>query len=92
MPVAGVASRQGAQRHHPRHETQIGVRFASPDQLVHLIEAGEVVPRLGRGFADRLDRTGQIGQGSGNGNQLAALTLHGFIFSHARQTEGGGVS
>ena len=31
-----------------RHETQVGVRFAGPDKLVHLIEAGEVVQRLGR--------------------------------------------
>ena len=29
---------------HPlsRHETEIGVRFAGPDKLVHLIGAGEV--------------------------------------------------
>ena len=31
------------------------------------------------GFAERLDRAGQIGQGFPDGNQLAALTLHGFI-------------
>ena len=43
-----------------------------------LIDAGVVVQRLGRGL-ERLDRAGQIGQGFGNGNQLAALTLHGFI-------------
>ena len=49
-------------------------------QLVHLIEAGEVPPRLGRGVdAERLDRTGQIGQGFTDGNQLAALTMHGYI-------------
>ena len=29
------------------NEPQIGVRFAGPDQLVHLIGLGEVVPRLG---------------------------------------------
>ena len=45
--VAWVAARQAAQRHRPRHEPQIGVRFAGPDQLVHLIGLGEVVPRLG---------------------------------------------
>ena len=45
-----------------------------------MIGLGEVVERLGRSVADRLDRAGQIGQGFGNGNQLAvALTLHGFI-------------
>ena len=26
-PVAGVGARQGAERHHPRHEAEIGVRF-----------------------------------------------------------------
>ena len=52
---AWVASRQGAQRHRARHEAEIGVRFAGRDKLVHLIEAGEVVHRLGRGFAERLD-------------------------------------
>ena len=35
MPVAGVGAGQGAQRHHPRHETEIRVRFAGLDQLVH---------------------------------------------------------
>jgi hypothetical protein len=28
-----------------RHEAQIGIRFASPDKLVHLAQAGEVVKR-----------------------------------------------
>ena len=31
MPGAGVGAGQRAQRHHPRHESQIGVRFAGPD-------------------------------------------------------------
>ena len=35
--------------------------------------------------AERFDGAGQIGQGFGNGNQLAALTLHG-LFSHRTQT------
>ena len=56
-----------------------GVRFAGPGQLVHLIEAGEVVPRLGRVAADRLHGAAQIGDDFTDGNQLAALTLHGFI-------------
>ena len=85
-PVAGVGAGQAAQRHHPRHEAQIGVRFAGSDKLVHLIEAGEVVQRLGRGSAQSFPRAGQIDQGFGNGNQLAALTLHG-LFSHAPQTK-----
>ena len=33
-----------------RHEAQIGIRFASPDKLVHLAQAGEVVKRLGAGW------------------------------------------
>ena len=53
--------------------------FAGGGELVHLIEAGEVVQRLGRGFADRLDRAGQIGQGFADGNQAVSLTLHSFI-------------
>ena len=55
FPVAWVGSGQGAQRHHPRHEASLGVRFAGPDELAHLIGNGEASPRLGRGFADRLD-------------------------------------
>ena len=76
-PVAGVGARQRAQRHHPRHEAPVGVRFAGRDKLVHLIGLSEVVHRLGRGVADRLQRAIQIGQGFTDGNQLAALTLHG---------------
>ena len=53
QPAAEVGAGQGAERHQPRHEAKIGVRFAGPDQLVHLIEAGEVAPRLGRGLAER---------------------------------------
>ena len=47
QPAARVGAGQGTQCHQPRHEAEIGVRFAGPDQLVHLIEAGEVAPRLG---------------------------------------------
>ena len=50
MPVARIGAGQGTQRHHPRHEAEIGGRFAGPDQLVHLIGLGEMVPRLGRGL------------------------------------------
>ena len=32
---------------HPRHEAEIGVRFAGADKQVHLIGLGEVVERLG---------------------------------------------
>ena len=88
MPVAGVGAGQGAQRHHPGHETQVGVRFAGPDKLVHLIEAGEVVQRLGRGFADRLHRPAQIGEDITDRNQFTALTLRVVFSLPLRQTEG----
>ena len=48
FPVAGVAARQRAQRHQPRHEAQIWVRFAGPNKLVHLVSLGEGPLRLGR--------------------------------------------
>ena len=38
--VAGVGAGQGAQRHHPRHETQIGGGFAGLNQLVYLVSLG----------------------------------------------------
>ena len=39
-PVAGVGAGQAAKRHHPSHETEISVRFAGVDKLVHLIRLG----------------------------------------------------
>ena len=86
--VAGIGAGQRAQRQQPRHEAQIGVRFAGRDKLVHLIGLGEVVARLGRSFADRLDRPVQIGDDFTDRNQLAALTLHA-LFSHVPQTRQG---
>ena len=80
---SGVGARQRAQRHRSRHEAPIGVRFAGPDKQVHLIEAGEMALRRRRGY-ERLDGTGQIGQGFGNGNQ-PLFALHG-LFSHVPQT------
>ena len=76
--VAGVGAGQAAQRHQPRHEAESGVRFAGRDKLVHLVGLGEVVERLGRGVADRLDRPVQVGDDLTDRNQLPALTLHGF--------------
>ena len=78
-PISGQITRW--ERHHPGHETEIGIRFAGPNQLVHLIGLGEVVPRLGRGVADRLDRPVQPTEDLTNGNQPASFTLHGFYFS-----------
>ena len=81
VSVAGVGAGQAAQRQQPRHEAEIGVRLASRDQLVHLIEAGEAPPRRW-GFAERLDRAGQIGDDFSDGNQAVSFRLHG-PFSHA---------
>ena len=41
----------------------------------HLIGLSEVALRCWPGFAERLDRAGQIGDDFTDGNQLAALTL-----------------
>ena len=56
MPVAGVASRQGAQRQQPRHETKLRLRFAGRDKLVYLIEAGEASPRRNTTGVERVQR------------------------------------
>ena len=40
-----------------------------------------MVKRLGQGVADRFHKTVQVTEGLPDGNQLAALTLHG-LFSH----------
>ena len=65
MTVAGVASRQGTQRHRSRHEAEIGGRFAGRDKPVYLIGKGEDPPvsveRLDvAGIADRSGRSGRI--------------------------------
>ena len=54
VAVAGVGAGQGTQHHQTRHETRIGSHFTGLDELVRLIEAGEVVQRLGRIFVERL--------------------------------------
>ena len=47
---------------------------------MYLIGNGEVVPRLGRSVAERRHQhVIQAGVGFTDRNQLAALTLHGFI-------------
>ena len=46
-------------------------------KLAHLIGLSEVALRCWPGFAERLDRAGQIGDDFTDGNQLAALTLRG---------------
>ena len=47
-------------------------------KLVYLIGHGERVPRLGRGFADRLHRSVQAGENFG-GEKQSLFALHGFI-------------
>ena len=71
--------------HHPRLKTEIGVRFAGRDMLVHLIGLGEVVQRLGRGFAERLHRPVQAAEDFPDRDQAALFTLYG-LFSHVPQT------
>ena len=89
--LPGLVRGKRAERHHSRHEAQIGVRFAGRDKLVHLIGLGEVVARLGRSVAERRHRPAQIRESFSNGNQLAvALTLHA-LFSHVPQTKQGPV-
>ena len=46
-----------------------GFRFAGRNQLVHLVEAGEVVQRLGRGVAEHLHRSTQAAERFPDGNQ-----------------------
>ena len=67
IPVAGIGAGQGTQHHQPRHETRVGVGQGGSHELIHLIEAGEVVPRLGRGFAERLHKSLPAREGSPGG-------------------------
>ena len=71
MLVAGVGAGQRAERHHSRHEARLRVRFAGPDQLVYLPGNGEAAPRRWWGFAERLAKAAQIGQGFPDRNQTA---------------------
>ena len=92
--VAGIGAGQGAQRHHSRHEPKIGVRFAGRNKLVHLVGLGEVVPSLGRDFAERHHQLVQAVEGFPSRNQLAAFRLHGFYspMFPRQKTTGGGAS
>ena len=55
--VAGVGAWQGAERHHPRHETAIRGRFAGPDKSVYLIGHGEGAPPPARSDQRGLPRS-----------------------------------
>ena len=67
-PVAGVASRQGAQRHRAAHEAELGVRFAGRHQGVDLIDLREWTQRLGRGL-----ETFHSAEGLRKGNGYATI-------------------
>ena len=84
--VAGVGARQAAQCEQPRHEAKIGVGFARLNELVDLVETGEVVQRLGHGWRQgatvgQRDRPGDIAEG----NESAALVA-AMIFCAHRHT------
>ena len=53
FPVPWIGARQTAQREQPRHEAEIGVGLARFDELIDLVQCGEVMPRLQRGRARR---------------------------------------
>ena len=47
----------------PRHETEIGVRFAGADKLVHLISSGEASPRrwwVAKGFESQVEKSSLV--------------------------------
>ena len=49
------AEREGAEQHHqPCHEDSVRVGLDGSQELIHLLDLGEVMPRLGRRFAERL--------------------------------------
>ena len=80
FPVAWVGARQGAQRHQPRHEPEIGLRFAGLDELRHLAQRGEVVPRpRGHGAPAPLDARQPYGHLTDR-HEPAAFLLHAFVF------------
>ena len=86
MPVAGVASRQAAQRHRSPQEASVRGCFAGSNKPVYLIGKGEGAAVS----AERLDVAGvrgsfgEIGQERGGGRQ-PLFTRHGLFF-HAPQT------
>ena len=57
---AWVGAGQGAQHQQPRHEPQIGVRFAGIDKLVHLIDLGEAQQRWWRFSYCWVERIGKV--------------------------------
>ena len=83
QPLLWVGARQAAQREQPRHEPEIGLRFAGLDELIDLVQCGEVVSCLERGrpggqavTTGPLDRPGDVAEG----NKSVSFLL--FVFTH----------
>ena len=76
----GIGAWQRTQREQPRHEPEIGVCLARANELVDLVETGEVVPRLGSTIAERFHRdTRQVNGNVADGNELTAFLRVAFL-------------
>ena len=80
-PLLWIGTRQAAQCQQPRHEADIGFRFARLDELIDLVETGEVVPRLGCGWRQgaavgQLDRPGDIADRHESATVLLVVLAH----------------
>ena len=59
---------------------RIGVRLARVNELVDLVETGEVVQRLGRTIAERFHRDARQAKGNvADGNKLTAFLRFAFL-------------
>ena len=81
LPVPWIRARQRAEGEQPRHEPKIGLRFAGLDELIDLLQCGEVVPRLGRGgrqgsTAGQFDRPGHVAEGNKSVSFLLVVFAH----------------
>ena len=67
FPVPWIGARQTAQREQPRHEAEIGLRFARLDELINLAQRGGMVPSLCRHYPpardDARQRAGHVADG-----------------------------
>ena len=80
VPIFWVGARQRAEREQPRHEAQIGVRFARGDELRHLVELREV-SRLAAAITAGWHRdVGQVDGNIADRNKPTAVLL--FVFAH----------
>ena len=71
--VPRIRSRQRAEGEQPRHEAEIGVGLARLDELIDLVQRGEVVPDLGRG-GRQAATTRQVATGHGKSLEVAYLS------------------